>query len=310
MKRSKKIVILVLGLFICVGLFLLFQMIRNNQADKNNLEPFISLYLHQSSSTINLTLENYIIGAVTAEMPLSFEMEALKAQAVCARTYAIRKIIEDHDYPEDADLSDNIATCQAFITIEHYKQRNPSCPTELLEHVKEAVRLTRGEIILYDSKPADTVYHSCCGGRTASAEESWGNPVLYLQSVPCEYCSASAHFLKEQTFSVSSFASCLNLSEEIENIGVVSQTESGRTKKIKVNNKTLQAFKVRAQLGLPSTWMEFSRRNGAIIVQTRGYGHGVGMCQYGANGMAKKGYSYREILNHYYQDIDFYKIPY
>ena len=285
--------------------FILAYIWQNSQHKTEHVkEPGVQLYLHEKDEVIRLTLENYIIGTVAAEMPASFEMEALKAQAVCARTYALKKIIDQHPYPRGANLSDDINCCQAFSDISSL-----NISQSALDRVKEAVKATRGEIILYDSRPIDALYHSCCGGKTDS---SWGNaPGLnYLKAVKCGYCKDSSHYLEKHQVKNSVLAALVGGSDKNLDIRILSTSPGGRANQISINGKKIWASDLRQKLGLPSQWLSFQIGRQQTEITTRGYGHGLGMCQYGANGMAKSGKSYKQILNHYYQDIEIYKLPY
>jgi len=267
-------------------------------------EPLVNLYLHEKNEVVDLYLEDYIIGTVAAEMPASFEIEALKAQAVCARTYALKKIIDRHPYPRQADLSDDINSCQAFCDI---SARNISADN--LKRIKTAVKETRGEIMLYNSSPIDALYHSCCGGKTDS---SWGNSVHldYLKAVKCKYCKESSHYYEKHQVSNRQLAALAGGKGNDLDIKILSFSPAGRANQISINGKKVWASDLRRQLNLPSQWLSFKVGPQQTVITTRGYGHGLGMCQYGANGMAKRGHGYKDILNHYYQDIQIYKLPY
>lgn len=269
-------------------------------------EPSVQLYLHEKNEVISLALENYIIGTVAAEMPASFEMEALKAQAVCARTYALKKLIDQHPYPRGADLSDDIYSCQAFRDLSSSDQ---AISDSALERVQMAVKETRGEIILYQSRPIDALYHSCCGGRT---DCSWGNaPGLdYLKVVTCRYCKDSPHYLETRQVDNSALAALVGSHDKNLDIRILSTSPGGRANQISINGKKIWASNLRQKLGLPSQWLSFQQGRQQTEITTRGYGHGLGLCQYGANGMAKRGKSYQQILNFYYKDIELYKLPY
>jgi stage II sporulation protein D len=245
-------------------------------------EPFVKLYLHQKNEVVDLQMETYIIGTVAAEMPASFGMEALKAQAVCARTYAVKKISEKHPYPRQADLSDDINCCQAFCDLaEHHL--NP----ENLARIKTAVQETRGEIMLYDSRPIDALYHSCCGGRTDSA---WGSSsqLAYLKPVKCNHCQESRHFYEKHQFPNHQLAALGGDNKQSLEIKILSFTPGGRANQISINGKKIWASELRRQFNLPSQWLSFKVGRQQTEITTRGYGHGIGLCQYGANGMAKK----------------------
>ena len=272
-------------------------------------EPCIKLYLHQEDKIIELLLEDYIIGTVAAEMPASFEIEALKAQAVCARTYALRKLLENKKYPGGANLSDDINTCQAYISKEEFYRRHPGYK-DLYKKMKEAAGQTRGEIMMYHDEPIDALYHSTCGGRTESAVNV-SNDVPYLRSVKCRYCKESHYYESVQVFSTQDFAKSLGINNNSRpQVQISENTPTGRVKKIHVNNKELSGEKLRYVLGLPSTWCIFKVNESRVEIKSRGYGHGLGLCQYGANGMAREGKTYHEILKHYYQDIKFSRLKY
>lgn len=297
-----KKVLLIIGLLL---VFILSYLWRNAHVQPEKVtEPYVKLYLHQKGEVMELYLEDYIIGTVAAEMPASFAPEALKAQAVCARTYALKKIIDQHPYPRQADLSDDINCCQAFCDISNY-----NISPDNLKRIKNAVKETRGEIMLYNSQPIDALYHSCCGGKTDS---SWGSSVHldYLKGVKCQYCSHSSHYYEKHQFSNSRLAALSGGTDKNLDIRILSTSPAGRANQISINGKKIWAADLRRQLNLPSQWVSFKVGLQQTEITTRGYGHGLGMCQYGADGMAKQGKSYEDILNHYYQHIQIYKLPY
>lgn len=265
-------------------------------------EPEIKLYLNKSDEVIKLELEEYLVGTVAAEMPASFNLEALKAQAVCARTYALRKLMYAPKYPRQADLSDDIRSCQAYVTSATYENWQP----ELVQKIRRAVRETRGEIMLYDNQPIDALYHSTCGGETESALNGWAKEVPYLQSVKCRYCRGTKHY--QETSSIS-WQHVIN-SWGTKDIKVLTRTSTGRVKKLKIGSTEISGEQFRQKLSLPSTWFYLEPARDALIIRTYGYGHGSGMCQYGANGMANAGKNYKQILGTYYKNISYYRINY
>lgn len=272
-------------------------------------EPFIHLYLHDQQKVVAMNLEDYIKGTVAAEMPASFEMEALKAQAVCARTYAIKKLLTNSIYPQGADLSDDTQSCQAFISLQNFAPQNPE-RKELLERINEAVDATRGEIIIYGSEPIDALYCSTCGGETESSEAVWGGKIDYLTSVKCDDCKESTHYEEITVVSNDVIKKLVNDKGKSLQIKVLSRTPGGRPKNISINKHPIDAVAVRKALNLPSNWMEFEVSSKMTTIYTHGYGHGVGMCQWGANGMAQRGCTYHQILQKYYTGVSFYKIDY
>ncbi len=300
MKRS----LLIIGLGLIIGLAGIYQ----NQAKKDTLEPNIKLYLHEQGTVVSLELEEYIKGVVAAEMPASFGLEALKAQAVCARTYAVKKLIEEHSYPRGADLSDDITTCQAYAPL--MSNRTDAADLELAQRINEAVESTRGEILLFDSQPIDALYCSTCGGKTENAEAVWGQDIPYLRTVKCDDCKTSRHYQTSQTVNNRDISKLVNEEGNKLTIKILSRTTSGRLKSLSINGHKLDAATLRKGLNLPSSWMEIYPAPNTTMINTRGYGHGVGLCQYGANGMAQRGKDYHQILSKYYSGIEFYQLTY
>jgi len=302
----KKYYLYVLIFILIIILFYGWSQIIDNKKSYDIAEPEIKLFLHEKKDVISLSLEDYIIGTVAAEMPASFEMEALKAQAVCARTYALKKLIDKHPYPNGADLSDDINCCQAFRDI---NTNNGGLSQQNLDRIKRAVKATRGEIILYKSQPIDALYHSCCGGKTDSGWACDAN-IPYLRSVKCNYCSESKHFCETSSFANKTINSLVGDQGEKLDIKITDYSPAGRAYQLSINGKSISAANFRQRLNLPSQWMTFHIKNKQTEIITHGYGHGVGLCQYGANGMAKQGKNYQQILKKYYQDISIYKMSY
>jgi len=307
--RKRNIRLIILGM--TVLLIPIFFMATHKQEQKNYFynEPFIKLYLSQRNIVTTMLLEDYITGTVAAEMPASFEEEALKAQAVCARTYALRKLLDHKAYPKHADLSDDINSCQAFIAEEEFLKRHANSK-DLYLKIQRAVKATRGEIMLYQGEPIDALYHSTCGGRTESAASIWGKDVPYLRSVKCRYCTKSSHYTSVQVFSVQELNQSLSLTDNNPTFKITDNTPSGRVKKVEINGREVSGEKLRQLLGLPSTWCDFKVENSRVEIQSRGYGHGLGLCQYGANGMAADGKDYHQILKKYYHGVKLSKLNY
>lgn len=305
MRRKKRKIGILIGVIIMAGMIGFY--IHGNPSKIG--QPTIQLYLHQDGKIITMELEEYIVGTVAAEMPAAFETEALKAQAVCARTYAIKRLISNTPYPQGADLSDDISACQAFVSPVDFAPANRD-RAELLDKIEEAVESTRGEILLYDSEPIDALYCSTCGGRTECASAVWGGRINYLQPVKCSDCSQSEHYKEEIQVANSTILGLAGGGDGQLKIRILSNTPGGRAQKIDINGKVFDATVVRQMLGLPSTWVEFHTRAKTTTITSRGYGHGVGLCQFGANGMAKRGKNYREILQKYYRGVTFYNLGY
>lgn len=296
--RKKRLTVLLLVMIISIlAIIVLFYRHPKHPI----VEPNITLYRSAIDKTVQMGLEEYIAGTVAAEMPASFGVEALKAQAVCARTYAVRKITEERIYPKGAQLSDDITTCQAYISKDEFQDRNPTTYRELWDKITKAVQETRGEIMLYGGEPIDALYHSTCGGRTESSQ-AVGAQIPYLQSVPCDYCQNSRYYQTTQEISAQDIKHQLSVTGQIQ-IKITQRTPSGRVSRLDINGSTFHAETIRRTFKLPSTWWSLQEVNGTLIITSRGYGHGLGLCQFGAGGMAAIGYDHLQILKHYYQGI-------
>ncbi len=284
---------------------------HQNHSSKKIPQPIIKLYLHESKKIIELEIEQYVCGVVAAEMPASFDLEALKAQALCARTYACKKIIENRSYPLGANLSDDITCCQAYVPWSQFKELHPAQYEKLKAKIELAVFSTEGELIMYKNHPIDALYHSTCGGKTESAAAVWGNEIPYLQSVKCPYCYASNYYETCQVISCQDINDISGLlTGKSPHIEISQKSQSGRAREVMVNDQEISASKFRQLFTLPSTYWEFKIDKDELIINSRGYGHGVGLCQYGANGMALDGKSYIEIISHYYKDTKIVKLKY
>lgn len=283
---------------------------------------FLRLYNVENGEIIVLELEEYLVGAVAAEMPASFGLEALKAQAVAARTYALQKREAGGgkgclSHP-GADLCSDSSCCQAWEKIE--ATAGDKWPPEkrdyYLDKILEAVESTRGMVITYGKEVIRAVYHSTCGGMTESAEDAFnGPPYPYLRSVECSYCSHSPYYRKEISFKINTYAAALKdddgvipvLGEEnVPLLETLSRSQTGRNLLLRVGKpgRLIRGAELRSLLGLPSTHFRWRVEGEEIIFSTRGYGHGVGMCQYGADGMAGEGKDYVQIIQYYYPGVE------
>ena len=265
----------------------------------------VSVYREEKDQIDVLPLENYIVGVVAAEMPAEFQEEALKAQALAARTYLVKHLLNDTPSAllKGADIGDTV-TYQAYKDKEQLKEKWGADYNKYLEKISKVVYETRGQIIVYDGKPITAQYFSTSNGYTENAEDYWSNPFPYLKSVESPWDLESKEYEAKITMSVEEFTEKLGVKIEGSNIGeVISRTEGHRVEKVRIGNKEFTGREVREKLGLRSTDFVWERKGNEIVITTKGYGHGVGMSQYGANGMAKEGKNYEEILKHYYQGV-------
>ncbi|MDK2821285.1 MAG: stage sporulation protein [Clostridia bacterium] len=281
-------------------------------------ENLVRVYLHRSDTIEIMPMEEYLVGVVAGEMPASFEMEALKAQAIAARTYTYKRIEEakkepNKDHP-GADICTDPAHCQAWASDDVLRKRWGLMNFWRYKlKIREAVRATRGMVLTYKGELIDPVYHSNSGGRTESAAAVWGGNIPYLQSVPSPWDKSAPHYLTNHSFSLDELEQKLGIklntavsslpSAQNSLIKVKKKTATGRLKEVQIGDKIFDTVKLRQLLGLSSTNFTWQISGNKITFYTVGYGHGVGMSQYGANGMAKEGKKFNEILGHYYQGV-------
>ena len=257
-----------------------------------------------------MTMEEYLRGVVRAEMPASFEEEALKAQAVAARTYTLYKIRRggSPNHPE-ADACDDINCCKAYRSEEEAAQSWGMATAVYEEKICLAVAETDGEVVLYDNAPVLAVFHSSSAGATRPAGEVWTGDLPYLQSVPSpEGEDTVPNYHSREIFTLTEFKELFisnyptaNLSGAPSNwFTNIQQTENGAVTSLQVGGVSLTGAQLRGLLGLRSAAFTISFTDSEVVFSVTGYGHGVGMSQYGANVLAQEGKNYREILTHYY----------
>ena len=292
---------------VCFGFFGTGYPTSNSAPPKSNVLYTVTL-LHQEKVE-TLHLEDYLYGVVAAEMPASFEPEALKAQAVAARTYtANRSRFPNKDHPE-ANVCSQSSHCKAYLTPKELEEKFEKNP-EGLEKIKQAVDETRNEITVYNGEPISAVFHSTSSGITENARDVWGGELPYLVSVVSEGEEASPRYTETKTFSFQEFFEKINHGEKkvefskdpAEWFSNWKKNESGSVKAVSVCGVSFKGTELRSLLGLRSTHFEIKVTD-SITITTKGNGHGVGMSQYGANDMAKKGYPYDQILKKYYTGI-------
>lgn len=248
-----------------------------------------------------LELEEYVFGVVLAEMPASFEEEALKAQAVVARTYALRRL-ELGDRHTEAVICADSACCQAYLSREAYLRGWGTADDA--DRIARAVEATAGLVLTYGGELIDATYFSCSGGRTEDAAAVWGTDIPYLQSVESPGEENAAPYRKQVTFTAAEFSAALG--RELTGtpdswLGMVTCTEGGGVASMVIGGISYTGTELRRLLGLNSTAFTMTPDAGGITVETLGKGHRVGMSQYGADAMAVAGSSFREILSYYYQ---------
>lgn len=274
----------------------------------------IKLYHSKTATTEELPIDKYLYGVVSAEMPASYEMEALKAQAIVARTYTIYQIMNSNGKHADSDICDDSTCCQAWISKEDRLARwEESIRDSNWNKIVEAVDCTQGKIITYDGKPIDAFFHSNSGGVTETAKNVWGGTNFpYLQSVETVGEDGYSQYLSEVELTKEELMNKLKEKhadlqidwEEENAIQITAYTESNRVKTIQFGNIEIAGTEARSLLGLKSTHFSFSVNGDKVKFEVIGYGHGVGMSQTGADSMAKRGSNCEEIVTHFYSGVE------
>lgn len=251
---------------------------------------------------VTMELDSYIIGVVLGEMPASFETEALKAQAIVARTYTLKTCLDGKRHPQGAICTD-AGCCQAYCPPETYLAGGGT--VDGLCRVTDAVENTKNQVLMYHGELITATYFSCSGGSTEDAVAVWGYDIPYLQAVASPGEEENSAFYREKSFTPSELCKKLGLNpsgEPADWFGPVSFTSGGGVAVMEIGGKSFRGTTLRSKLGLRSTMFTVRVENEKIVFCTRGYGHRVGMSQYGANAMAKEGCSCHQILLHYYTD--------
>ena len=257
----------------------------------------------EDNKIINVPFEEYIVGVVSGEMPINFELEALKAQAVAARSYAYIKMNENKE--NDYDVVDTIMN-QVYLDEKTLKEKWKNDYIKNINKVKTAILETKGEYMDYHGEIVEALFFSTSTGKTENVEEVFSENLPYLRSVDSSFDEEiSPVFNDQKSFTLKDFYQKLSLRYQDKlNINVLETTSTGRIKKILINNKVFSGNEVANFLSLRSSYFSIEQKDNQIIVHTKGFGHGVGMSQYGAEALAKKGYHYQDILKHYYTDIE------
>lgn len=253
-----------------------------------------------------LPLERYIAGVVAAEISDDFPTEAIRAQAVAARTYAVYKMERGRpDAHPDADVCDDYHHCAAYRT-----PAEPALGGAGLSPIEQAVQDTAGQILTYEGAPIVAVFHCASGPRTEAADDVWGGSTPYLQSVVSPGGSACSAYEDAVTVSADDFRKAV--AQTFPTAEVSGPPESwfkasvrsaaGGIKTVSLGGVTVEGTAVRELFGLHSTNFTITTDSDRITFHTIGYGHGVGLSQYGARYMAEQGAKYDEILQHYYKD--------
>lgn len=311
-RRKRRKFLFLAAMILCAAVSM--NLIANRTAE--NLPrsgQMIRVYNVETDTLMELDLETYLVGVVAAEMPASFEPEALKAQAVAARTFAINRMLHPNQkvtalHPK-AHITTSPETCQAWIDDAVQKERWGTAYETWREKIVQAVWQTKGEVLCCEGTLIEPVYHaSCGGGLTEAAVDVWGNAKPYLVSVACNH-PADPHSNETITISLQELIKRLDLPDTVtagkmygdtEYMQIAQRTTSNRVKEVRIGTEMIRGGELRSALGLKSTLFDWEIYGETIVFTTNGYGHGAGMCQHGADYYATQGYTYRQILQHYY----------
>lgn len=264
---------------------------------KETIENVITLY-RSNGEILNLTINEYLIGAVAGEMPASFNIEALKAQAVVSRTYLLKRI-KNNNIIIDSTMQ------QVYKDNNELKNMWKNDFDKYYSKIKKAVLDTDKIAIYYNGDYIDALYHSTSNGYTLNSEDVWSNAIPYLKSVESKWDLNASSYLKNTNKDIAYVLSLFGI-DDINKIQIVSRDDTNHVKEIKVGDKIYKGTTFRSLLKLRSTDFDIMVNDNSVVFITRGFGHGVGMSQYGANGMANEGYNYIDILNHYYTNVSIY----
>lgn len=280
---------------------------------------FLTLYDAQNDKTVRIGLEEYVFGVVGGEMPASYEEEAIKAQAVAARTFAaqhMESVCADSAVKcssSNADICSDSSCCQSWKDMDTLRERWGGRYSSYKDKVYTAVTETSGVIAVYDGFPIEALYHAASGGETEDCENVFSNSVPYLKGVESPGEEKFSHYNDSETMPLSEFVDKLstafpkaNITEKNarDAVRVISRYESGRVNTMAVGNVQCTGREFRSALSLYSTNYELRFEKNNVVITTMGYGHGVGMSQTGANAMAREGATYIEIIKHYYTGVE------
>lgn len=274
----------------------------------------IKLYHTKTKEVEEIPLDEYIYGTVSAEMPANFELEALKAQAVVSRTYTLYQIINGNKDHDGAEVCDDSNCCQAWISKEDRLAKWTENKEEKWNKIEECVNETKGKIITYNNEPINAFFHSNSGGKTELPVDVWGggSNMPYLQVVETSGEDGYTQYNSEVELTNEEIVEKLKEKysdiqidfNNDEDIKIVEYTSSERVKTIKFGNHEISGTEARSIFGLKSTNFEVEKEEGKIKFTVKGYGHGVGMSQTGADSMAKSDSSAEEIIKHFYVGVE------
>ncbi|MFP4661370.1 MAG: stage II sporulation protein D [Halanaerobiales bacterium] len=279
---------------------------------KHDTELLLKVYDHRLNKIVTMELDTYLRGVLAAEMPALYHVEALKAQAVAARSYTLKQLPRfggpgSQKYP-GADVSTDYTDCQAYLSETEMKEKWGFVAFFYnWSRINQAVEETHGQVLTYNGQVIDAVYHANSGGVTEDAEYVWGRNTPYLRSIDSPHDSENERSYKNiYYFSMDKLREKLDINHtgNIDRFSIEKRSDSGRVLEVIIAGKQYTGLEIREKLALSSTKFEVKVENDTYTFICFGRGHGVGMSQDGANGLAKSGYNYKQILNHYYKHVE------
>lgn len=308
MKKIAVIIISVIFIpFIITSFFYEYKLQHIQSGFNSNKDETVVRVLTKNNTVEKINLEDYLVGVVSGEVPVSFEKEAIKAQAVAARTYALKQIENHKNY--EYDVKDDTSS-QVYQTDEELRNKWGNNYDEYVKKIKKCVNETEGEYVSYNNEVIYAFFFSTSNGKTEDNKNVFGKDLPYLKVVDSSFDeSETKNFTTVKIVSLDDFYKQLNLEKSDElNITDIVRTESGRISSIMVNGKAFTGRDFQKRLSLKSNDFTIQKNNENITITTKGFGHGVGMSQYGANALAKRHKTYDEILKYYYQGTNLQKL--
>lgn len=305
MRRICFVLLLFMVVCFCVSNLFCFNIGMVGLDDKDMV---IRLLLTDTGEVIELGLDDYIKGVLIGEVPASYEDEAIKAQAIVARTYTLYKLYNSIGTHVNADMCDDVNHCQAYKSKEYAFECWDDEEEELKwNKIETAAESTSGKVIKYKGELINAFFHAHSGGMTEDVKFIWGREQIpYLKSVVSDegYDYADKVVYTKKDFFDTLKNKYQDFDDGLTNYSIDEFTSSGRVDKMTIGNKTFLGTEIRSLFGLRSTYFSLSVDGDNMVFTTKGYGHGVGMSQEGANYMALKGSNCEEIIKHYYTDVD------
>ena len=280
------------------------RQIELQQTTAESQAPEMTIGVLRGESVSYMPLEDYLVGVLLCEIPADFHESAKQAQAVVARTYALRTAEQGRKHGIGI-ICDDPGCCQGYLSEQEYRQKwGVSWP---VNQARAAVEATRELVVTYEGQLIDATYFACSGGKTEDAAAVWGADVPYLRSVESPGEEDSRYFVNTVTFGLDAFCARLGIGS-VGDITVTEYTVGGGAAQVRVGDKLFSGTRLRDLLGLRSTSFSVTLDGDSVTFSTRGFGHRVGMSQYGADAMAESGCNFEEIIRHYYSGVEITKI--